>query len=524
MAPNYNSCVSIDWTLLRIKRNSSDAKMPGLAILKNLSKYKRTAVIDSGGEYSYPDLIDASQRVASYLLDGRKDMNEARVSFFIPPGFDYVAVVLGIWRAGGIAVPLSISHPDRELEYVIKDSGSELLLAAPKFKGRFGKLSGKIGTGFSTVEEALRCKKTSLPLVTEDRRAMIIYTSGTTSRPKGVVSTHSNIKAQITSLVKAWGWSSNDFILNVLPLHHLHGVINVLFCAMWSGASCELIPAFDAGKVWEKFTDRDYTLFMAVPTIYSRLIRVWEKAPPEKREQMSDAGRRMRLMVSGSVALPVGTLEEWKEVSGHVLLERYGMTETGMVLSNPLHGKRVPGHVGKPLPGIEVELLGENNTVIRGRGVGEIIVRGPNVFLEYWGKAGATNEAFINGEWFRTGDIAARREDGVYRIMGRSSVDIIKSGGYKISALEVEEVLREHPEIEECAVVGVEDVEWGERVCAAIVSRGRRKIKLDSLRKWSKKKMASYKVPTALILVDELPRNQMGKVLKPEVASLFKTQ
>ncbi|MEQ9618209.1 MAG: acyl-CoA synthetase [Deltaproteobacteria bacterium] len=498
--------------------------MSGLTILKNLSRYKQTAIIDSEGEYSYPDLLDASHRVASYLLKDREDLDEAGVSFFVPPGFEYVAVMLGIWRAGGIAVPLSVSHPDPELEYVVKDSGAELLLAAPQFNDRLGKLAEKTGTDFSTVEEAVQCKKISLPLVSEDRRAMIIYTSGTTSTPKGVVSTHASIRAQIASLVKAWEWTSGDFILNVLPLHHLHGIINALFCALWSGASCELMPGFDAGRVWGKFTDGSYTLFMAVPTIYSRLIRVWQNAPPEKREEMSGACGRMRLMVSGSAALPVSTLEKWKEISGHVLLERYGMTETGMALSNPLHGERMPGHVCKPLPGVEVKLIDENETVIRGAGEGEIIIKGPNVFFEYWRKPDATKEAFINGEWFRTGDIARRNKDGVYRIMGRSSVDIIKSGGYKVSALEVEEVLREHPQIEECAVVGVEDEEWGERVCAALVLGGKKKINLASLRKWSKERMASYKVPSAILFVDELPHNQMGKVVKPEVAALFNSQ
>lgn len=498
--------------------------MSGLTIFENFSRYGKTAIIDSEGEYSYPDLMNASEHVASYLLKGRKDLDEARIAFFIPSSFEYVAVMLGIWRAGGIAVPLSVSQPDPEIEYVIKDSGAEILLVAPQFEERLGKLAGEIGTGFSTVREAFRRDKISLPLVSEDRRAMIIYTSGTTSRPKGIVSSHANIKAQITSLVNAWEWSSGDFILNVLPLHHLHGIINALFCALWSGATCELMPGFDAGRVWEKFMDRNYTLFMAVPTMYSRLISMWESASTERREGMSSVCRRMRVIISGSAALPVGILEKWKEISGHVLLERYGMTETGMVLSNPLHGERLPGRVGKPLPGVEVKLIDEDGRVISGPDAGEIIVKGPNVFLEYWQRPDATKEAFIGGGWFRTGDIAARDKDGVYRIMGRSSVDIIKSGGYKISALEVEEVLREHPEIEECAVVGIEDEEWGEKVCAALVLGEKKKIDLNSLRKWSKERMAAYKVPAAILVLDELPRNQMGKITKTEIAALFRSK
>ena len=185
------------------------------------------------------------------------------------------------------------------------------------------------------------------PALTPDRRAMIIYTSGTTSRPKGVVSTHGNIQAQVTTLVDAWGWQPTDHILLVLPLHHVHGIINVLTCALWSGARVTVHPEFDAGAVWEAIAGGELTLFMAVPTIYSRLIAAWEAAPPERQTALSVGCRTLRLMVSGSAALPVRVLERWQEISGHVLLGgRYGMTEIGMALSNPLYGRRRPGSVG----------------------------------------------------------------------------------------------------------------------------------------------------------------------------------
>jgi len=218
----------------------------------------------------------------------------------------------------------------------------------------------------------------------------------------------------------------------------------------------------------------------------------------------------MRLMVSGSAALPVQRLERWREISGHVLLERYGMTEIGMALSNPLVGERRPGFVGTPLPGVDVRLVD---------GTGEIEVRGATVFLEYWRRPDATAAAFRDG-WFRTGDIA-RVEHGAYRILGRSSVDIIKTGGFKVSALEVEEVLRTHPAIAECAVVGVEDPEWGERICVAVERRGEADLTLAALQAWSKERLAPYKIPRALRSVPALPRNAMGKVTKAEVAKLF---
>jgi malonyl-CoA/methylmalonyl-CoA synthetase len=258
---------------------------------------------------------------------------------------------------------------------------------------------------------------------------------------------------------------------------------------------------------------------MAVPTIYVKLIAAWEAASPERRKALSQACAHLRLMVSGSAALPVNTLERWQQISGHTLLERYGMTEIGMALSNPLHGSRVPGSVGSPLAGVSVRLVDERGAAVAPGTPGEIEVRGPGVFQEYWGKPDATREAFRQG-WFRTGDTAVI-ENGVYRILGRSSIDIIKSGGHKISALEIEEVLRQHPAIAECAVVGVADPEWGERVAAAVVLHPGHALDLDGLRSWAKERLAVHKVPSRLLLLASLPRNAMGKVTKPVLAKLL---
>lgn len=481
-----------------------------------------TAIIDENGSYSYSDLLASSRSVAANLLSGESDLSEERVAFLVPSSFEYAAVMLGIWLAGGVAVPLCVSHPDPELDYVLKDSGAGFVIAAPGFGERLARLAGSRGARYIGVGDALSARSAPLPELNGERRAMIIYTSGTTSRPKGVVTTHDNIQAQIGTLVAAWEWSRSDFILDVLPLHHLHGILNVMLCALYSGARCEMMNGFDSGRVWKKFIEQDYTLFMAVPTIYSRLIRSFEEAGDPEKEMMSRACRKMRLMVSGSAALPVSTLDKWTVVSGHVLLERYGMTEIGMALSNPLHGERRPGRVGMPLPGVDVRLVDEKGTVIEGEGAGEIFVKGKNVFIEYWNNPEATKETFTEGGWFRTGDIAERDADGSYRILGRSSVDIIKSGGYKISALEIEEVLREHPQILECAVVGIGDEEWGERVCAAVVMSGGENAGPEPLREWLKARLAPYKVPSHIITVGELPRNQMGKVIKPEVIALFR--
>jgi malonyl-CoA/methylmalonyl-CoA synthetase len=489
----------------------------------------RTAIVDSQGGFTYEDLLDVSSRVASALLSGREDLQEARVAFLLAPGFPWVAAQWGIWRAGGVAVPLPLNSTRPELEYFIDDSGASILvfdtLAEPVLSpiaasGGIRALSYEQLT-VPAMAEVLRVSLKSSPEITNDRRAMILYTSGTTSRPKGVVTTHGNITAQILSLVEAWEWSTDDRILLFLPLHHVHGIINVLSCALWSGAACQILERFDANAVWDFIAAGNATLFMAVPTIYVKLIAAWEKASPERRARLSDASARLRLMVSGSAALPVSTFQRWREISGHALLERYGMTEIGMALSNPLRGERVPGSVGSPLPKVEVQLVGENGEPVAAGTPGEIEVRGPSVFAEYWGKPDATREAFPKG-WFRTGDTAVL-ENGSYRILGRTSVDILKTGGHKVSALEIEEALREHPAVAECAVVGVPDPEWGERVGAAVVLNQGDTLDLASFRAWGKELLATHKLPSRLLVVDSLPRNAMGKVVKPAVVELFQT-
>nr|NIM49090.1 AMP-binding protein [Gemmatimonadales bacterium]NIN10546.1 AMP-binding protein [Gemmatimonadales bacterium]NIN49330.1 AMP-binding protein [Gemmatimonadales bacterium]NIP06794.1 AMP-binding protein [Gemmatimonadales bacterium]NIQ98911.1 AMP-binding protein [Gemmatimonadales bacterium] len=304
-----------------------------------------------------------------------------------------------------------------------------------------------------------------------------------------------------------------------LPLHHVHGIINVLTCALWTGACCDMLPRFDAKETWSHLVERPITLFMAVPTIYRRLITAWEQAQPAEQAAMSAACTKLRLMVSGSAALPVNVLEIWQGLSGHVLCERYGMTEIGMGLSNPLHGERIPGSVGTPLPRVEVRAVDEKMHDVPAGTPGEILIRGPNVFLEYWRRPEETAESFHDG-WFKTGDVAVLQDEH-YRIMGRRSVDIIETGGYKVSALEIEEVLRTHPVIQECAVVGVSDPDWGERVCVAVELAAGADLELEPMRQWARDRLAPYKIPKELKVVATLPRNAMGKVTKPDVALLF---
>ena len=515
----------------------------------------RTAVVDSQGSFTYKDLLDASSRVAAALLAGgddlrREDLKEERVAFLLTPGFPWVAAQWGIWQAGGVAVPLPLNSTRPELEYFIDDTAASTLLFDASTAPLLAPIAAARGMrALSLSHDQLRVRPPeelpdTTPGITDmnmdmnnDRRAMILYTSGTTSRPKGVVTTHANITAQIMSMVEAWEWSADDRIVLCLPLHHVHGIVNVVSCALWSGATCQMLERFDPNAVWDHIASGSVTLFMAVPTIYVKLIAAWDRASPERRADLSRACAGLRLMVSGSAALPVSTLQRWQEISGHTLLERYGMTEIGMALSNPFRGERVPGSVGKPLPSVEVQLVGENGEPVAPGTPGEIEVRGPSVFAEYWGKPETTRAAFRDG-WFRTGDTAVV-ENGVYRILGRTNIDILKTGGHKVSALEIEEALRQHPAIAECAVVGVPDPEWGERVAAAVVLKDVLKevlrdvlndarndddaLDLPSLRTWAKELLAAHKLPSRLLVLDALPRNAMGKVMKPAVAALFRT-
>ncbi len=479
---------------------------------------KRTAIISKGNSYTYSDLISQSGAVAQHLLQGRVDLNGARIAFLAPPSFEYTVLMWGIWRAGGIAVPLCEKHPLPSMQYVIDDTQAEALVYTQEFNEKLTPLSHKV-KNFLAYEDIPSYPATFHLEIEKERSALILYTSGTTGNPKGVVTTHQNIEAQITSLTTSWEWSKEDHILNILPMHHVHGIINVLSCALWSGACCEFLPKFDSEKVFDSFNQGAINVFMAVPTIYYKLIAYWNELPDTKKDQISNSLNKFRLMVSGSAALPVSVLEAWKKISGHTLLERYGMTEMGMAISNSYNGKRIPGHIGLPLEGVTVRLVDEKNEIVTQGTQGEIQVKGPNIFKEYWNKPQATKDAFTEEGWFKTGDIAIF-ENHCYRILGRNSVDIIKSGGYKISALEIEEALRKHPAIKECGVVGVANEEWGELICASLIIT-ENEIDFDAISDWLKESLPSYKIPRKYKILDDLPRNVMGKVTKNELKKLF---
>ena len=270
--------------------------------------------------------------------------------------------------------------------------------------------------------------------------------------------------------------------------------------------------------IGRQVADGRFNVFMAVPTIYVKLIAYLDALSAEDREAITHGFQAMRLNVSGSAACPVSVFERWQALTNQPLLERYGMTELGMALSNPYRGERRPGHVGQPLPGVVIKRVDEAGNEITDSDVpGELAVKSPTSFCEYWERPDATEEAFDDG-WFLTGDIAVI-DDGYYRILGRASIDIIKSGGYKLSALEIEAALLEHPSISEVAVIGIPDDEWGEVVAAAVVADS--DFDAGAVSEWCADKLSSYKVPRRWQLTEALPRNAMGKVTKPDLRSWF---
>jgi len=494
----------------------------------------RTAIVEAEKTFTYQQLLDHSASFAAALLHGKTDLQEERVAFMVDPGFDYAKVQWAIWRAGGIAVPLCLTHPLPSLQYVLEDTEASIMVVSPAYASLLQAYAAEknirlIVLGNSLSEDSVVNENEDrqandvvtdflLPHVEAARAALILYTSGTTNKPKGVVLTHANLEAQMENLVQAWEWTENDHTLCVLPLHHVHGIVNVVGCSLFAGATCAFIPSFSAEKIFALFLEGKINVFMAVPTIYYKLITYWEGLSATEQQRLHHAMKQFRLMVCGSAALPVSTMEKWEKISGHVLLERYGMTEIGMALSNPYRGQRRAGHVGIALPNVEVRLVDEKFEDVAAGEQGEILVRGGNVFREYWRKPAETEKEFTADGWFKTGDVAIV-DDGYYRIVGRSSVDIIKSGGYKISALEIEEVLREHSMIKDCAVAGIPDDEWGELVVAAVEAvEG---FDPTAVNAWIRERMPAYKTPKRYLEVEALPRNAMGKVVKNDVKQLF---
>ncbi|KXZ45017.1 hypothetical protein GPECTOR_59g624 [Gonium pectorale] len=495
---------------------------------KNL---KRTAIISNKQAYSYEHLLTAAETIRADLakklrnpangLNGSSTGPTAdppRVGLYAAPGPEYLAATWAVWQAGGIVVPLATSHPPPELSYVCADAGVSAVLSPPDQESRLGPIAREAGAALQLLEpiggeavsgaaangngngrhgaadaaaaEAAAAAVSDLAsdvASSSSAGALIIYTSGTTGRPKGALHTHRSLHAQVSSLASAWGWSPSDHLLHCLPLHHIHGIVNGLYTPAAVGAAVELAPKFSPTAVWQRL-----------------------------EAAMRAAAAGLRLTVSGSSACPVPIMERWRELSGKYLLERYGMTEIGMALSNPYQGERRPGCVGTPLPWVEVALDAE----------GQLLVRGPAVFDRYWGRPDATRAAFDAEGYFLTGDTASTSgSPPYYRIDGRTSI---------------ESVILEHPAIAEVAVLGVPDETFGEVVTALVAAReppqtaaaaapgdggggatatvaAAARPDVAELQRFCRDRLAPYQVPKRWQWVASLPRNAMGKVNKKEL-------
>jgi malonyl-CoA/methylmalonyl-CoA synthetase len=487
---------------------------PLLARWDALAGGTRTAVRDAEGAHAYAGIARRAKHVAAALLAGDLRPGE-RVALLCGPGADFVTALFGVLRAGGCAVVLSPLHPAAESAWFCDDARVRTVLSTPELAAAARTFSGS--RTLSTVGE-LAAHPIALDTPVPAADALQLYTSGTTGKPKGAVIGQAALLHQARLLHAAWGWRRDDVLLHVLPLHHMHGLAIALLPALLAGATVRMLPRFDATATWEAMAGS--TVFMAVPTIYAKLLAAFEEADDATKARWQQHARALRLATSGSAALPVVFAERWRAIAGDIPLERFGMTEIGVGLSNPLEGPRKPGSVGTPLPTVETRIVGDDGA---DAATGELWVRGESLFSGYWEREDATLAAFAPADdggapWFRTGDTVTRDEDGTYRVLGRTSVDILKSGGYKLSALEIEEVLREHPAVGEVAVVGLPDEVWGDRVVACVVPRPGQPVSEEELRAFAKGKLASYKVPRQFRFLDALPRNAVGKVVKPALA------
>jgi malonyl-CoA/methylmalonyl-CoA synthetase len=466
-----------------------------------------TAVHEPRGSFTYAQVVDRADRVASALLEGRASLDGERVALLVSPGADFVATFFGVLRAGGVAVVLSPLHPAPETRYFCEDAGLRTIIASADLVSHVAFLAPERRVLLAeTLVLHLRASFAASPR--DDDPALQLYTSGTTGKPKGAVITHENLATQQRLLAQAWQWQKDDTLLHVLPLHHMHGLAIAWLSAVGVGAATRFLPGFDARATWDAMAAA--TVFMAVPTIHAKLFAAFDAAGDATRRRWTQGARALRLVTSGSAALPVTVGDRWTALAGAYPLERFGMTEIGVGTSNPLEpsGRR-PGTVGTPLPTVKTRIVDD-----------ELWIAGPSVFAGYHDQPEATREAFVieaGTRWFKTGDTVAQGDDGYVRILGRTSVDILKSGGYKLSALEIEEVLREHPAVAEVAVVGLPDPTWGERVVACVVPRAGMDgdCSEDALRAFAKERLAPYKVPRTVVAMHELPRNAVGKVMKP---------
>ncbi len=474
---------------------------------------KPLLVTDSGVSFTYADIERESARLANFLAASGARPGD-RISVQVAKSPQALCLYLACLRGGFVFHPLNTGYTIAELEYffgnaepavVVCDRASEEVMAPLLSKLKIPHLFTLDADGSGSLQELSAAASDSAVLVEKaaDDMACLLYSSGTTGVPKGIVLTHGNLYENAATLVQAWGFTEEDVLLHALPIFHVHGLFVALGCVLLSGASMRWLAGFDAEKVIRLMPE--CSSMMGVPTYYTRLLA--------SEGFNRDVAAHMRLFVSGSAPLLEETFYEFEERTGHRILERYGMTETNMNTSNPLHGERKAGTVGPPLPGVEVRICDDSGSELPAGEIGNLQVRGKNVFREYWRMPEKTAEDKGEDGFFNTGDKGVIDEDGYVSIVGRSK-DMIISGGLNVYPVEVEGVINELDGVKESAVIGVPHADFGEAVVAVVVMLKDKTLEENIVISDLKQKLAGFKVPKRVIFVDELPRNTMGKVQK----------
>jgi malonyl-CoA/methylmalonyl-CoA synthetase len=457
---------------------------------------------DASGWVSAAELEQRTRTVAGRMAAGGLHPGD-RMLLSADASVELVVAHIAALRLGLVVIPANTSYLERELAHLVRDAQPALAVVDAAGRGRWIETA----SASAGVDVVVTGTDVGLPDgpdpawldgVGAEDPAVLAYTSGTTGSPKGALLSHGNLLASVEALGLAWRWTRDDRLVLPLPLFHMHGLGVGLHGTLTAGAGVVLRPSFDPADTLDAVAAHDATLFFGVPTMWSRLVatgRIGELAT-------------LRLGVSGSAPLDPELHAGIAQGAGQHLIERYGMTETVMLTSNPYDGDRRPGTVGLPLPGVDVRLAEDSD---------EIEVRGPNVFDGYWQQPAATAASFTDG-WFATGDVGAFDADGYLRIVGRRK-ELIISGGFNVYPREVEDVLRRHPAVTDAAVVGLPHAEWGEQVVAAVEGTAEA-ADLDALRDLTRAELAPYKRPKRIVVVDALPRNALGKVIRAEVLPL----
>ena len=462
--------------------------------------------------YSYDQFDSLTSQYANLLRSSGVKAGD-RVMVQVEKSPESLLFYFACLRFGCIYLPLNTAYKVDELAYFIGDAEPTLILCDPKSEALFRKLSNaKIFTldNEGNINTDLEGQAFDTADRLSDDVAVIIYTSGTTGRPKGAMISHGNIESNSRVLSKSWGWQTNDVMLHALPIYHVHGLFVGSHLPVMNGSPITFLNRFDAAEIVGLLPTS--TVYMGVPTNYTRLL-----AQPELGRESC---RNMRLFISGSAPLLTHTFNDFNERTGHTIVERYGMSETGMNTSNPLTGNRKGGTVGPPLSGITCRIVDDQGIQVPKNKTGHLELKGPNVFTGYWRMPEKTAAEFSPDGFFRTGDLASQDEDGYISIVGRNK-DLIISGGLNVYPKEIETLLDNLDGVAESAVIGLPDPDFGEAVSAVIVTDGTKKLQPTDITAYVKEKVANFKVTKHVFFVDELPRNAMGKVQKNKLREMF---